>query len=189
MFSGPGVQVVASVPVAGPVPPPTMVVTPEGQRLVDLLRADEVDVAVDRAGGDDHALGGDDLGAGPDDDVHARLHVRVAGLADGADARAAQADVGLDDAPVVDDQRIGDHAVHRLGRAGPVDHLALAHAVADGLAAAEFDLFAVAAGAQRVVLFDLDDQFGVGQAHAVADRRTVDLCIGASSDLGHHSFP
>ena len=29
MFSGPGVQVVAKVPVAGPVPPPSMVVTPE----------------------------------------------------------------------------------------------------------------------------------------------------------------
>ena len=28
-FSGPGVQVVAKVPVAGPVPPPSMVVTPE----------------------------------------------------------------------------------------------------------------------------------------------------------------
>ena len=28
MFSGPGVQVVAKVPVAGPVPPPSMVVTP-----------------------------------------------------------------------------------------------------------------------------------------------------------------
>ncbi len=29
MFSGPGVQVVAKVPVAGPVPPPSIVVTPE----------------------------------------------------------------------------------------------------------------------------------------------------------------
>ena len=28
MFQGPGVQVVAKVPVAGPVPPPIMVVTP-----------------------------------------------------------------------------------------------------------------------------------------------------------------
>ena len=28
MFQGPGVQVVAKVPVAGPVPPPSMVVTP-----------------------------------------------------------------------------------------------------------------------------------------------------------------
>jgi hypothetical protein len=78
------VQVVAKVPVAGPVPPPSMVVRPLISRLVDLLRADEVDVAVDAAGGDDHALGGDDLGAGADDDVHARLHVGVAGLADGA---------------------------------------------------------------------------------------------------------
>ena len=29
MFQGPGVQVVAFVPVAGPVPPPIKVVTPE----------------------------------------------------------------------------------------------------------------------------------------------------------------
>jgi hypothetical protein len=40
----------------------------------------------------------------------------------------------------------------------------LAHAVADHLAAAELHLLAV----DRVVLLDLDDQFGVGQAHAVA---------------------
>ena len=45
MFSGPGVQVVAKVPVAGPVPPPSMVVDARHQRLLDLLRADEVDVA------------------------------------------------------------------------------------------------------------------------------------------------
>jgi len=56
MFQGPGVQVVAKVPVAGPVPPPSMVVTPLHQRFFDLLRADEVDVAVDAAGGDDHCL-------------------------------------------------------------------------------------------------------------------------------------
>ena len=55
MCHGPGVQVVALVPVAGPVPPPIMVVTPESSALLDLLRADEVDVAVDAAGGD-HAL-------------------------------------------------------------------------------------------------------------------------------------
>jgi hypothetical protein len=70
------------------------------QRLVDLLRADEVDVAVDAAGGDDHAFAGDDLGAGADDDGHAGLDVRVAGLADGGDAAVLEADVGLDDAPV-----------------------------------------------------------------------------------------
>ena len=77
-------QVVALVPVAGPVPPPIIVVTPRHQRLFDLLRADEVDVRVDAAGGDDQALAGDDLGAGADHDVDAGLDVGVAGLADAA---------------------------------------------------------------------------------------------------------
>ena len=113
------------------------------QRFFNLLRADEVNVRVDAPGGDDVALAGDDLGAGADDDVHTGLHVGVAGLADGGDAAALQADVGLDDAPVVDDQRVGDDAVVRLVVAGAVDGLALAHAVADRLAAAELDLFAI----------------------------------------------
>ena len=65
-----------------------MVVTPLAMGLFDLLRADEVDVVVDAAGGDDVALAADDLGAGPDDDVHARLRVGVACLADGGDAPA-----------------------------------------------------------------------------------------------------
>ena len=111
MFSGPGVQVVAKVPVAGPVPPPSMVVMP-------LVSASSIccgqmkwmwpsmPPAVTII-----ALAGDDLGARADDDVHARLHVGVAGLADRRDAAALQPDVGLDDAPVVDDQRVGDHAV------------------------------------------------------------------------------
>ena len=72
--------------VAGPVPPPSMVVTPRHQRLLDLLRADEVDVGVDAAGGEDLALAGDHLGARADDDVDARLDVGIAGLADGGDA-------------------------------------------------------------------------------------------------------
>jgi hypothetical protein len=160
-----------------------------GQCLVDLLRADEVDVAVDAACGDDQALGGNDLGAGADDDVDARHDIGVAGLADGRDAAAAQADVGLDDAPVVDDERIGDHAVHGVAGAGAVRPLALAHAIAYGLAAAELDLFAMAAGTQREVLFDLDQQRGVGQADAVTGGRAVHLGVGTAFDAGHHSAP
>ena len=68
MFQGPGVQVVALVPAAGPVPPPIMVVRPRHHGVVDLLRADEVDVRVDAAGGGDQAFAGDDFGAGADDD-------------------------------------------------------------------------------------------------------------------------
>ena len=61
------------------------------QRVVDLLRADEVDVGVEAAGGQDPALAGDDLGAGADDDGDARLGVGVAGLADRGDPAVAAA--------------------------------------------------------------------------------------------------
>ena len=82
MCQGPGVQVVAKVPVAGPVPPPSIEVTPRHQRLLDLLRADEMDVGVEAAGGQDLALARDHFGARADDDVDARLNVGIAGLAD-----------------------------------------------------------------------------------------------------------
>ena len=87
MFHGPGVQVVAHVPVAEPVPPPISVVMPRGDGHLDLLRADEVDVGVDAAGRDDLALARDDLGARPDHQprIDAVLGQRIAGLADGHD--------------------------------------------------------------------------------------------------------
>ena len=68
---------------------------PRGERLVDDLRADEVDVAVDPAGGQDPALAGEDLGARPDPErgVDAVGDVGVAGLAE------------RDDPPVADRRR------------------------------------------------------------------------------------
>jgi len=56
MCQGPGVQVVANVPCDGPVPPPSIEVTAGHQRVLDLLRADEMDVAVEPARGEDLAL-------------------------------------------------------------------------------------------------------------------------------------
>src|SRR5262249_15998654 len=76
-----------------------------------------------------------------DHDGDLGLDIGIAGLADGRDAPLFQPDVGLDDAPVVEDQRIGDHGVDR---ALAVGDLALAHAVADHLAAAELHLLALA---------------------------------------------
>ncbi|MNH01122.1 hypothetical protein D3C79_603320 [compost metagenome] len=132
---------------------------------------------VDAASGDDLAFGGDHLGARPHRQGHPRLHIGVAGLADADDAPVLDADIGLDDAPVVDDQRVGQHQVQRL--AG--EHLALAHAVADDLAAAELDLLAI----DREVLLDLDPQLGVGQAHAVADRGAEHVGIGPAGNPAH----
>nr|GEU28209.1 hypothetical protein [Tanacetum cinerariifolium] len=152
------------------------------QRFLDLLRADEVDVGIDAAGGDDLAFAGDDLGGGGDDHRHAGLDVRVAGLADGGDHAVADADVGLDDAPVVDDDGVGDHGVHhqRVGAAA----LRLAHAVADHLAAAEFDFLAV----DGVIVFDFDKQFGVRQPDAVTLGGTEHLRVGAARDCSHVSL-
>src|SRR5690606_9169710 len=106
------------------------------QRLFDLLRADEMDVRIDAARGQDLAFARDDLGARADHDVDAGLRVRVAGLADPRDAPVLDTDVGLDDAPPVDDQRVRDDGVDGLVRRA----LTLPHAVADHLAAAELDL-------------------------------------------------
>ena len=51
------------------------------------------------------------------------------------------ADVGFDDAPVIEDQRVGDDGVDRaFGARSACD---LAHAVADDLAAAELHLLAI----------------------------------------------
>ena len=149
------------------------------ERVLGLLRADHVDVGVDAAGGDYLAFAGDDLGAGADDDVDPGLDVGVAGLADAGDAAVADADIGLDDAPMVEDDRVGDDGVDRaLGPAA----LALPHAVADHLAAAELDLLAI----DRAVALDLDDELGVGEAQAVAGGRPEHGGIGAAADCVRH---
>jgi hypothetical protein len=111
----------------------------------------------------------------------AGLDVGIAGLADRRDAAVGDADVGLDDAPMVEDQRVGDHRVDGALALAP---LALPHAVADHLAAAELDLLAI----DRAVGLDLDHQVGVGEPHAVADGRAEHRGIGGPRDpLDHGS--
>ncbi|MNC34889.1 hypothetical protein D3C75_833470 [compost metagenome] len=137
-----------------------------------------MDVGVDAAGGEDHAFASDDFGAGANGDGHVRLHVRIARLADAGDPSVLEADVSFDDAPVIDDQCVGNHRVDHFGG----EQLALALAVADDFAAAEFHFFAV--GGE--VLFHFDPQLGVGQAHLVADGGTEHVGVGLTGNL--HSF-
>jgi hypothetical protein len=140
------------------------------QRLFHLLRTDVVDVGVEPAGGQDLAFACDHLGAGPDDDGDVGLDVGIAGLADGGDALALQPHIRFDDAPVIEDERVGDDGVDR---ALPVGDLALSHAVADHLAAAELDLLAVTAE----ILLHLDDDVGVGEPHPVSGGGTEHLGV------------
>ena len=153
------------------------------QRVLDLLRADEMDVAVEPAGGEDFAFARDHVGAGADDDGDIGLDVGIAGLADRGDHAFLDGDVGLDDAPVIDDQRIGDDGI---GRALRVGHLRLPHAVADHFAAAEFHLFAV--GGE--ILLDLDDEIGIGEPHPVAGGGPEHVGIDGTFYLdGHQRAP
>ena len=125
------------------------------------------------------ALAGDRFGARTDHDRHAGLGVGVARFADGADAAVAQADVGLDDPPPIQDQGVGYDCVYGAFSAGS---LALAHAVADHLAAAKLHLIAI----DGEILFHLQKQFGVGQAQPIAGGGAVGLGVGAAGDAVWH---
>src|SRR5690606_2597047 len=101
--------------------------------------------------------------------------------ADAVNATVAQPDIGLVDARMVKNQRICDDGVHgAIGAAG----LALPHAVADHLAAAEFDLFAI----DGQVALDLDDDIGVAQTQTVAGSRAVHLRIIAAGNGKRHDI-
>ncbi|EGE57964.1 hypothetical protein RHECNPAF_3500011 [Rhizobium etli CNPAF512] len=151
------------------------------QRFLDLLRRDEMNMAVHAASGDDLPLAGDRLGARADDDIDAGLHIGVACLADRSDAPVLQPDISLVDAGMIDDHGIGDDGVDRTIRPR---HLALAHAVADHLAAAELHLLAI--GGE--IPLDLDEELRIGKAHLVAGGRSEHAGIGGARDLiGHPS--
>ncbi len=142
-----------------------------------------MDVPVDESGRKDLALACDRLRTRSDDDVDARLDIRIAGLANADDLAVLDANVGLDDAPVIDDERVGDDGVDRAFAAA---ELRLPHAVADDLAAAELHLLAI----DGEILFHLDDQVGVGEADLVACGRAEHLGIGGAGNLlGHGSQP
>ena len=147
------------------------------QGFVDLLRADEMDVRVEAAGGENLALARDHLGARADDDRHAGLDVRIAGLADRRDHAVLDRDVGLHDPPVIEDRRVGDDGVDRPPRARD---LALSHAVANDLAAAELHLLAI--GGE--ILLDLDEQLRVREPHAIPRGRPEHVGVGGAGERG-----
>ena len=114
-----------------------------GQCFLNLLRGNEVNVGVNATSGHDHAFATDDFGARANDDVNAGLGVWVACFADGCNAIAFEANVGFHNAPVVNDEGIGEYAIHGAFCVGA---LRLRHAIANGFAATKLHFFAVGAG-------------------------------------------
>src|SRR5436190_503490 len=94
------------------------------------------------------------------------------------DQTVFDSDVGFDDAENrVEDEGVGDDEIEAFGieRGGR-----LAHAVADDFAASEFDFVSITPALGNQVAFDLDEEFGVGQADAVAHSGTEHLSILAA---------
>src|SRR5690348_4891744 len=96
-----------------------------------------MDMRIDAAGRNDAAFSGNrfrsrtDLHAGSD----IRHKVGISGMTDADDATVLDADVGLDDARVVKDERVGNHGVQLAARARSPSRLP--HPVTNGLAATE----------------------------------------------------
>ena len=171
---------------------------PRVQRVLDLLWADEVDVAVKASGGEDAPLTGNGLRAGTHDDIHAGLGVGVPRFADAGDAPVLETDIGLEDAGVVHDQRVRDDRIH--GPLGP-RRLRLTHSVPDHLATAELDLFTVNrgvfAGATRLcpthrfggqVAFDLNDEVRISEPHLVPGGGAEHGGVVGAFDGGGHDL-
>ena len=130
------------------------------QGLFDLLRTDEVNMAVKPTGRDDLPSPAIASVPGPMTMSTPDCVVRVSCFSHPADATVQQPDIGLVDPRMVNDQRIGDHRIYSaIGTGG----LGLSHAVSDHLSSAELHLFSIG----REVAFDFDNQIGIGQTNLV----------------------
>lgn len=150
------------------------------QGLGRLLRTDVMDVGVNATGGDNLALGGDDVGTAADNHVggDAVHDVRAPGLANADNEAVLDANVGLVDAGPVDNQGVGNDDVERLGVAAA---RGLAHALAQRLAAAKLALVAV----RGHVALDLDPEVGVAEADEVAGGGAEHGGVGGAVHLEH----
>ena len=163
------------MPVAGPVPPPIIVVTPDinassiccGQmKWMCVSMPPAVTIMPSPAMISVPA---------PIDDGHARLDVRIAGLADAAMRPSLMPMSAL----TMPQWSTISALVMTVSATSGVRALALPHAVANHLAAAELHFLAV----DGEVLLDFDRQLGVGQAHAVAGGRAEHFGVGAGGRL------
>jgi len=156
-----------------------------------------MNVRVDAACGDNASLGSDHFGCrshghgmpfpgcgiGPGR-AESALDAGISGVADAHDSAVLDSDVGLDDPQDgIEDQRVGDDEVERLGIEGG---RGLAHAVADHLAAAELDLVSVAAALGDEVAFNLDEQVGIGEPDPIAHGRAEHFGVLTAFEVQAH---
>src|SRR5689334_16475197 len=116
---------------------------------------------IDAAGSHNLAFARNHFGSGSNNYVDVRLHIGIAGFAYGGNTTVRNADVGLHNSPVIENQRVCDDRINGTLAAGT---LRLAHAITDDFPASELHLLTIG----REVLLHLDDQVGIGETYLVA---------------------
>ena len=80
--------------------------------LFDLLRTDEVNMRINTACSENTVLTSDDLCAGSNHNINARLRIRITRFTDGVNPPIFQSNVCFDNSPVVNNDCIGNHRIH-----------------------------------------------------------------------------
>ena len=136
-----------------------------------------MNMCIDAAGGEDLPFSRDNFGPGSDDDIDTRLGIRIASLADGANATVLDTYVGFDNTPVIDYQSVADHSIWRIF----AGFLALSHAIAYDFAAAKFHFIAV----YRIVSFYLNNERAITKSNLIACGGAVHVGVSLSGYSNH----
>jgi hypothetical protein len=110
------------------------------QRIFDLLWADKVDMAVKTTRGEDAAFTSNNFGSWAYDNIHTRLCVGIASLANLVNASVVQTHICFIDTFVINNQRVSNYRVHSTRCSG---RLGLTHTVTDNFATPKFYFFPV----------------------------------------------
>src|SRR5215475_2578647 len=137
---------------------------------------------VDTPGSDDTTFAGNHFGTRTDNHGDIGLHVRVASLAYGGNTPILDADIGLRNSPVIENQCVGNDRIHSTLAAGT---LRLAHAISDYFTASELHFLAI----NREVLLHFDDEIGICETHLVANCWAKHLRVGGTAHcVGHLDY-
>src|SRR5262245_21392164 len=132
-----------------------------------------MDMDVDPPGRDDLAFSNDDLRSWSNNYGHFWLDVRITCFTYSGDPSVLDTEIGLDNSPVVENERISDY---RVDCSFVTRTLRLPHAVANNFPAAELRLFTI----RCTVLFYFDNEIRICKAHLIADCWAKHLRISVS---------
>ena len=143
----------------------------------------KMNVGIDAACSQNQAFTGNGFGRGSDDHAGSDTvhHVGVAGFTDSCNQAVLNANIGLENSSGVNHESACNHGVQAFFI---LKGDGLAHAIAKGLATAEFCFVAVDA----VIFFHFHDKGGISKTDAVANSGAVHLSVIFSRNLVH-KFP